>query len=73
MQAVVQITERHISTYRAIRDYIYHNRKSPDLITIRDIAGIRSHSEVLRVLQDLRDLGYLLYDDTHGENIHLAN
>lgn len=73
MQAVVQITERHIFTYRAIRDYIYHNRKSPDLLTIGSISGIQSSSEVLSVLRDLKDLGYLLTDGPQFENISLVN
>ncbi|GKT33941.1 hypothetical protein ADUPG1_007570, partial [Aduncisulcus paluster] len=73
MQAAVQITERHILTYRAIRDYIYHNRKSPDLLTIGNISGIKNDKEVLSVLRDLKDLGYLLYDGPQLTDIHLHN
>ena len=73
MQAVVQITERHIFTYRAIRDYIYHHRKSPDLLTIGDIAGIHNDNEVLSVLRDLKDLGYLLFDGPQVDRIYLVN
>lgn len=73
MQALVQITERHISTYRAIRDYIYHNRKSPNLVIIGDLCGIRNDQEVLEVLSDLKKLGYLIFDDQQDKKIYLAN
>ena len=73
MEAIVQITERHISTYRAIRDYIYHNRKSPDLLTIGDICGLHSDKEVLSVLKDLKSLGYLLFDNPQVNDIHIVN
>ncbi len=73
MQAVVQVTERHISTYRAIREYIYHNRKSPDLLTVGDISGIHNDTEVLSVLKDLKDLGYLLFDGPQASQIYLVN
>jgi len=73
MQAVVQITEIHIATYRAIRDYIYHNRKSPDLITIEDMCGVHNRNEILDILKDLKSLGYLLFDGPQVQNIHILN
>lgn len=73
MQAVVQITERHIFTYRVIRDYIYHHRESPDLLTIGNISGIQNDTEVLSVLKDLKELGYLLFDSQQVDRIYLAN
>jgi len=73
MQTLVQITERHISTYRAIRDYIYHNRKSPNVLIIGDLCGIHSDQEVIEVLTDLKQLGYLSFDNLKDKKIYLAN
>ncbi len=73
MQTLVQINETHISTYRAIRNYIYHNRKSPDLLTIGSMCGLHSDKEVLSVLRDLKALGYLLFDGPQVGNIYLIN
>lgn len=73
MQAIVQVTEKHISTYRAIRNYIYHHGKSPDLVTISDICGIRSDKEILTVLRDLKTLGYVFFDGPQVRNIHIAH
>lgn len=72
MQAVVQITERHISTYRAIRDYIYHNRQSPTLVAVGDLCGIHNDKEMMDVLTDLKHLGYLMFDN-QDRKVYLAN
>ncbi len=73
MHSIVQITELHINTYRAIRDYIYHNRKTPDILTIGDICGFHNDQEILSILKDLKELGYLIFDGPQKDRINLAN
>lgn len=73
MQTIVQITELHINTYRTIRDYIYHNRKAPDLLKIRDICGVHNDQEILNILKDLKDMGYLIFDGPKQDRVNLAN